>query len=110
MIKKNCIRISTIARKYNVIVTSKHVYEFDPTIGGPTSAAGWRSLPPLKHSRKQLGCAMLNNRVIVAGGYGTNDTVLKSTEIMDMNDQSLTSGGNLAVYSIFLGIVPIGEE
>jgi len=69
------------------------IIEFD------TSSAGWKDLgtyPKLKIDRRYWpGCAKLGSKVIISGGGGNDPRSHKSTEILDLTDNTLSSGGDL---------------
>lgn len=92
------------------------VYEFDPLISGPSSDVGWFIWPSLKTPRYHHACALMNNKVIVAGGIGYKDglthgilSVLKSTEIIDLATRSISSGDDLKVARHQFGMVTVGK-
>ena len=69
------------------------IIEFD------TSSAGWKDLstyPKLKTKRGYWpGCAKLGSKVIISGGGGNDWRSHKSTEILDLEDKTLSSGGDM---------------
>ena len=69
------------------------IIEFD------TSSAGWKDLstyPKLKTKRGYWpGCAKLGSKVIISGGGGNGWRSHKSTEILDLEDKTLSSGGDM---------------
>ena len=81
-----------------LIVYERYVYEFDTRVGGPTSRAGWReraTWPQLQVSRRYgPGCAVVGNKLIVAGGSNVDD-YLKSTEIIDIEMKTIVFGGDM---------------
>merc|ERR550517_2404841 len=74
------------------------IREFDTAIAGPTSSEGWREAgrwPELKTSRiDRPGCAKIGQKVIIAGGHNRKD--LSSTEVLDLVDRRISSGGEMA--------------
>ena len=74
------------------------IREFDAAIAGPTSIEGWQEAgrwPALKTSRSfQQGCAKIGQQVIIAGGNG-NGGPLSSTEVLDLVNRQITSGGEM---------------
>ena len=80
-----------------------NIIEFDTSAAGPTSNAGWKDLstyPKLQKSRVSWpGCAKLGSKVIISGGgyfdEYDNWRSRKSTEILDLTDKTLSSGGDL---------------
>jgi uncharacterized coiled-coil protein SlyX len=92
-----------------------YIREFDAAIAGPTSSEGWREAgrwPLLKTSRNgQPGCAKIGQKVIIAGGF--NGVSLTSTEVLDLVNRRITSGGEMATPRCFFNIATIiirGEE
>ena len=92
------------------------IREFDAAIAGPTSIEGWREAgrwPALKTSRtQQPGCAKIGQKVIIAGGY-YNGGELSSTDVLDLVNRRITSGGEMATprrYFHIATIVSGGEE
>merc|ERR550517_1492780 len=79
------------------------IREFDTAIAGPTSSEGWREAgrwPGLKTSRvHHPGCAMIGQKVIIAGGYNEepHDRVLSSTDVLDLIDRRISSGWEMAM-------------
>jgi uncharacterized coiled-coil protein SlyX len=91
------------------------IREFDAAIAGPTSSEGWREAarwPTLKTYRThQPGCAKIGQKVIIAGGY--NGRELSSTEVLDLVNRRITSGGEMAKPRKYFHIATIisgGEE
>jgi len=74
------------------------IREFDAAIAGPNSSEGWMEAgrwPELKTSREdQPGCAKIGQKVIIAGGHNRKD--LSSTEVLDLVDRRISSGGEMA--------------
>ena len=98
-----------------LVVHGTHIREFDAAIAGPTSIEGWREAgrwPALKTSRTyRPGCAKIGQKVIIAGGNG-NGGPLISTEVLDLINRQITSGGEMATPRSYFHIVTIiiGEE
>merc|ERR1719430_439537 len=94
------------------------IREFDAAIASPTSTEGWREAgrwPALKISRTyQPGCAKIGQKVIIAGGFNTfNRETLRSTEVLDLVNRRITSGGDMATPRYHFHIATIisdGEE
>merc|ERR1719458_448044 len=91
------------------------IREFDVAIAGPTSIEGWREAgkwPTLKTSRSAWpGCAKIGQKVIIAGG--NNGGSLSSTEVLDLVNRRITSGGDMATPRRYFHIATIvvgGEE
>ena len=81
-----------------LVVYRTDVYEFDTRVGGPTSNDGWQpkeKWPQLQELRKNWpGCAVVNGKFIVVGGLGGMS--LKTTEIIDLEQRTLSVGGEMA--------------
>jgi len=77
------------------------IREFDAAIAGPTSNEGWQEAgrwPALKTYRSgQPGCAKIGQKVIIAGGKGRKGETLSSTEVLDLINRRITSGGEMAM-------------
>merc|ERR1719209_1946013 len=91
------------------------IREFDAAIAGPTSSEGWREAgrwPALKTYRHTgPGCAKIGQKVIIAGGI--DDDALSSTEVLDLVNRQISSGGEMATprgYFHIATIVVGGEE
>jgi hypothetical protein len=91
------------------------IREFDAAIAGPTSNDGWQEAgrwPALKTTRyHQPGCAKIGQKVIIAGGY--NGGALSSTEVLDLVNRRITSGGEMATPRRYFHIATLvngGEE
>ena len=91
-----------------------YIREFDTTIAGPTSSDGWREAvrwPTLQTQRiAQPGCAKIGQKVIIAGGY--NGGILSSTEVLDLVNRQIISGGDMATprRSFHLATIVSGGE
>ena len=91
-----------ISRHSFLIVYGTDVYEFDTRVGGPTSNDGWQpkeKWPQLQESRTNWpGCAVVNGKFIVVGGLGddSNFKALKTTEIIDLEQRTLSVAGEMA--------------
>merc|ERR1719391_713822 len=81
-----------------LMISGWNLREFDTSIGGPTSDAGWspeNTYPELQDQRHgSYGCAKLGNKVIIAGGFSGNNQ-LKTTEIVDLDTKTVYYGGDL---------------
>jgi len=79
-----------------LVVHGTDIREFDTSIAGPTASEGWLEAgrwPTLKASRSnQPGCAKIGRKVIIAGG----GEGLRSTEVLDIVNRQITSGGEMA--------------
>ena len=83
-------------------IYEKNIIEFDTSVAGPISNAGWKdssTYPRLQTSRTSWpGCAKLGSKVIISGGGYRNDgrwRSHKSTEILDLTTKTLSTGGDL---------------
>ena len=80
-------------------IYEKNIIEFDTSVAGPISNAGWKdssTYPRLQTSRTSWpGCAKLGSKVIISGGGGNDWRSHKSTEILDLEDKTLSSGGDM---------------
>ena len=94
------------------------IREFDAAIAGPTSSEGWREAgrwPALKTRRSyQPGCAKIGQKVIIAGGYNRAGlgSRLGSTEVLDLVNRQITSGGEMATprYNFYIDTIISGGE
>jgi hypothetical protein len=90
-----------------------NIREFDAAIAGPTSNDGWREAGrwPMTNRYNQPGCAKIGQKVIIAGGY--NGGELSSTEVLDLVNRRITSGGEMATPRSYFHIATLvsgGEE
>jgi len=72
------------------------IREFDTAIAGPTNSEGWREAGrwPLRKTHHP-GCAKIGQKVIIAGGR--NEKGLSSTEVLNLVDRRISSGGELSL-------------
>ena len=97
-----------------LVLYGTDIREFDAAIAGPTSNEGWREAgrwPALKTFRSFLpGCAKIGQKVIIAGGF--NKDALGSTEVLDLVNKQVTSGGEMATPRIYFHIntIVVGRE
>merc|ERR1712037_875209 len=86
------------------------IREFDVAIAGPTSIEGWREAgrwPALQTSRNwHPGCAKIGPTVIIAGGHNSGGA-LRSTEVLDLVNRRITSGGQMATPRYYFHIATI---
>ena len=78
-----------------LVVYEFDVWEFDTRVAGLTSSAGFKERgrwPRLSMKRHFPGCAVVNNKLIVAGGQ---QVTTWSTEIIDLERRSITRGGDM---------------
>ena len=104
-----------ITRTSFLVVHGTDIREFDAATAAPTCSEGWREAgrwPALKTSRTyKPGCAKIGQKVIIAGGY--NGGELRSTEVLDLVNKQITSGGEMATPRRYFHIATIfsgGEE
>ena len=84
-----------------LVIQGRNIREFDAAIAGPTSVEGWREAgrwPSPKTSsiewNIQPGCAKVGQKVIITGGF--NEKGLSSTEVLDLVNRQISSGGQMA--------------
>ena len=79
-----------------LILYGKTILEFDSSVAGPTSTAGWRpagTWPDLLTDRIGLRCAVVGRTLIIAGGYsGTHRT----TEVLNLDSRTIAFGPSMA--------------
>ena len=105
-----------ITRTSFLVIHGTDIREFDAATAAPTCSEGWREAgrwPALKTSRTyQPGCAKIGQKVIIAGGYN-NGRTHSSTEVLDLVNRRITSGGEMATPRSRFHIATIvegGEE
>jgi len=86
-----------------LIVYGTAVYEFDTKTAGPTDFAGWRpqeTWPELPSPREMAGCAVFNQKFIVAGGskYRSPNYIefYESTVMIDVEKRTLDMAGDMS--------------
>jgi hypothetical protein len=87
------------------------IAEFDMSVAGPLSTAGWRPAgtgPDLATRRSYHGCAATGGRVVVAGGGYGDGTGLKTTEVIDNTTHRVTAGPEMldARGNLQLAVLP----
>ena len=89
-----------------LVVYEFDVWEFDTRVAGLTSSAGFKEQsrwPRLSMKRHFPGCAVVNNKLIVAGGQQR----LTSTEIIDLKKRTITKGGDMEKPRYFFHLLSI---
>ena len=87
-------------------IHDKKIFEFDTSIGGPTSNEGWQEWQGLKtRSSSYATCAKIGNKVIIAGGL--HNGRLRSTEMLDITTRTLSSAGEMASTRLSHALVTI---
>jgi len=83
-----------------LILFRKTILEFDSSVAGPTSTAGWRPAGTwpdlLTHRRDQPGCAVVGRTLIIAGGW--RGTTHRTTETLDLDSRTISPGPSMASY------------
>ena len=83
-----------------LLLYSKTILEFDSSVGGPTSQAGWRpagTWPDLLTDRVWWpGCAVVGRTLYIAGGRGDDWNTLRTTETLDLDTRTISSGPSMA--------------
>jgi hypothetical protein len=92
-------------------ISDGNIREFDTSVSGPLSTAGWRppgTWPDLATARRWPGCAATGGRVVVAGGRDDGFNNLKSTEVINISTHRVTAGPELleARYRLQLAVLP----
>ena len=87
-----------MGRKHNGLA-GNHIREYQVDIGNPTTDVNWQEAtkwPQLQTRRRDRpGCAKLEGRVIISGGYGDGETH-RSTEILSLETRKIEYAGDLA--------------
>ena len=82
-----------------LLLYGKTLLEFDSSVGGPTSQAGWRpagTWPDLLTDRNLWpGCAVVGRTLYIAGGY-SRPTFLQTTETLDLDTRTISPGPSMA--------------
>jgi hypothetical protein len=76
-------------------IRDSNIVEFDRSVAGPLSTAGWRpagTWPDLATGRRYHGCAATGGRVVVAGGWDGQFNELKTTEMIEISSRTVTAG------------------
>ena len=83
-----------------LLLYSKTILEFDSSVAGPTSTAGWRpagTWPDLLTYRElQLGCSVVGRTLYIAGGEDDNYNTLQTTETLDLASRTISPGPSMA--------------
>ena len=80
-----------------LLLHGKTILEFDSSLDGPRSTAGWRSAgtwPDLLTSRMWPGGAVVRRTLYIAGGRG--GSTLQTTEILDLDTRTISPGPSMA--------------
>merc|ERR1719228_1358281 len=71
-----------------LLLYGKTILEFDSSLDGPRSSAGWRPAGTwpdlLTHRGSGPGCAVVGRTLYIAGGWGDGST-LRTTETLDLD-------------------------
>jgi hypothetical protein len=79
-------------------IHGSNIMEFDTSVAGPLSTAGWRpasTWPDLTTAKTWHACAATGGRVVLAGGRDDEGNRLKSTEVIDISTHRVTAGPEL---------------
>ena len=92
-------------------IRDSNIYEFDSSLSGPLSTAGWRpagTWPDLATGRIYHGCAATGGWVVVAGGKDGGRNLLKTTEVLDLASRTVTAGPEMleARWRLQLAVLP----
>merc|ERR1719189_1623926 len=81
-----------------LLLHGKTILEFDSSVAGPTSEAGWRpagTWPDLLTDRKLWpGCAVVGHTLYIAGGW--DGSTLRTTETLDLDTRTISPGPSMA--------------
>jgi hypothetical protein len=100
-----------ISNSQFLAIRDSNIVEFDSSLAGPLSTAGWRpagTWPDLATGRTWHGCAATGGRVVVAGGQDGEYNRLKTTEVLDLSSRTVTAGPEMleARSSLQLAVLP----
>ena len=80
-------------------IYGREIREFDTKIAGPLSRQGWREegrWPKMVTSREFWpGCAKVDNKIVIAGGWDDSPTTHQTTDVLDLTSRTISKGGNL---------------
>ena len=66
-------------------------------------------MPNLIQGRYAHGCALINDKIIVSGGFDERGYILRSTEIIPLTTGAVPRfGGNLNIARSYLGLLAVG--
>merc|ERR1719319_2226463 len=80
-----------------LLMYGKTILEFDSSVAGPTSTAGWRpagTWPDLLTDRTRLGCAVVGRTLIIAGS--NSGGAHRTTETLDLDSRTIAFGPSMA--------------
>merc|ERR1719189_1977742 len=93
-----------------LLLYGKTILEFDSSIDGPTSQAGWRpagTWPDLLTDREfRPGCAVVGRTLYIAGGWDF-PTTHQTTEILDLDTRTISPGPSMARPRYFFHLVTL---
>ena len=93
-----------------LLLYGKTILEFDSSVGGPTSQAGWRpagTWPDLLTDREESpGCAVVGRTLYIAGGY-SRSTFLQTTETLDLTTRTISPGPSMATRRAYFHLVTL---
>ena len=73
-----------------------------------TQTNGWTGMPNLIQGRYAHGCALINDKIIVSGGFNEKGFKLRSTEIIPLRGGGVPRfGGNLNIARSYLGLLAV---
>ena len=76
-----------------------------------TQTKEWSTMPNLIQGRRNHNCAIINDRIIVTGGWdGVNIPYLSSTEIIPLTTFVPILGGNLNTGRCYFGMLTVGDR
>ena len=81
-----------------LLLYRKTILEFDSSLDGPRSTAGWRpagTWPDLLTSREWPGCAVVGRTLYIAGG-SWGGSILQTTETLDLDTRTISPGPSMA--------------
>ena len=73
-----------------LVISGKGILEYQVDTSNPTDSKGWQNIakwPNLQSIRKNPGCSVIGNRMVVAGGGG-------GTEVLDLESRTIVNGGS----------------
>ena len=91
-----------------LLLHGKTILEFDSSLEGPRSSAGWRpagTWPDLLTSRMWPGCAVVGRTLYIAGGRG--GSTLQTTETLDLDTRTISPGPSMARPRYFFQLVTL---
>ena len=92
-----------------LLLYGKTILEFDSSVGGPTSQAGWRpagTWPDLLTDRRSgPGCAVVGRTLYIAGGR--DGSTLQTTETLDLTTRTISPGPSMARPRAYFHLVTL---